>query len=178
MGVTYHVNPFSCIEELAAACPGVLVPVRCGSLLPPHHTPVSLVRPDSVVIFRCISLRQPGRAAWTWLPQCPAPGGDGNEHLTVRDVAILLDTRRFLREYPDIAGYVRDLYSVPGISRAVNMDHIKTHYFTSHPRLNCHAVIPRGGAAWWTEPSSRAERFGGGEAYEAAVGVAEPTIKS
>ncbi|GIM12360.1 hypothetical protein Vretimale_15714 [Volvox reticuliferus] len=93
MGVTYHVNPFSCIEELAAACPGVLGPVRCGPLLPPHHTPVSLVRSDSVVIFRYISLRQPGRAAWTWLPQCPAPGGGGNEHLTVRDVAILLDTR-------------------------------------------------------------------------------------
>ncbi|GLI71346.1 hypothetical protein VaNZ11_016508 [Volvox africanus] len=83
----------------------------------------------------------------------------------------------FLREYPNIAGYVRDLYGIPEISRSVNMDHIKTHYFTSHPRLNHYAVVPRGGAAWWTEPSSRAERFRSGDAYEAAAVVAAATVK-
>ncbi|GLC40101.1 hypothetical protein PLESTM_000993200 [Pleodorina starrii] len=65
----------------------------------------------------------------------------------------------FLREYPNIAGYVRDLYGTPGVAAAVHMGHIKTHYFTSHPRLNPYAVIPRGGDAWWERPSDRAEFF-------------------
>jgi putative glutathione S-transferase len=59
---------------------------------------------------------------------------------------------------------VRDLYHTPGIAPAVNMSHIKTHYFTSHPKLNCYAVIPRGGAAWWEEASDRPERFSPAEA--------------
>ncbi|KXZ42325.1 hypothetical protein GPECTOR_161g124 [Gonium pectorale] len=69
--------------------------------------------------------------------------------------------KRFLREYPNIAGYVRELFQTPGLGRAVNMFHIKTHYFTSHPRLNYYAVVPRGGEAWWEQPHDRAERFGG-----------------
>ncbi|GIL93569.1 hypothetical protein Vretifemale_20975 [Volvox reticuliferus] len=82
---------------------------------------------------------------------------------------VYVGSRRFLREYPDIAGYVRDLYSV---SRNIPCGEHGPHQdalLHFPPALNCYAVIPRGGAAWWTEPSSRAERFGGGEAYEAAV---------
>ncbi|KAG2483117.1 hypothetical protein HYH03_018007 [Edaphochlamys debaryana] len=66
----------------------------------------------------------------------------------------------FLRERPNISGYVRDLFSNPAFARSVNMNHIKTHYFTSHPKLNYYAIVPNGGEPWWTQPSDRAERFG------------------
>ncbi|GFR42957.1 hypothetical protein Agub_g3954, partial [Astrephomene gubernaculifera] len=50
--------------------------------------------------------------------------------------------KRFIREYPNLSGYIRDLFQSPPLGRATDMSHIKTHYFTSHPRLNPHAIIP------------------------------------
>jgi hypothetical protein len=52
-----------------------------------------------------------------------------------------------LSEYPNLSNYVRDLYQTPGIRESINMKHIKTHYFTSHPRLNYYAIIPVGNGA-------------------------------
>ena len=45
---------------------------------------------------------------------------------------------------PFLAQYCRELFQTPGIQEAINMRHIKTHYFTSHPKLNYYAVIPAG----------------------------------
>lgn len=67
--------------------------------------------------------------------------------------------RRAIREYPNLSDYVRDLYQTPGLGAAVNMAHIKTHYFTSHPKLNVHAIIPKGGDPWWEAPHGRAQKF-------------------
>lgn len=36
-------------------------------------------------------------------------------------------------EYPNIRNYIRDVYQTPGIPDVIHMDHIKTHYYTSHP---------------------------------------------
>lgn len=36
---------------------------------------------------------------------------------------------------------------------------LQTHYFTSHPKLNHYAIIPKGGEPWWEQPHDRAERF-------------------
>ena len=57
--------------------------------------------------------------------------------------------KKFLHEYPNIRGYCRDVYqSFDGIiGQTIFMDHIKTHYFTSHPILNPYAVIPMGPGA-------------------------------
>ena len=30
------------------------------------------------------------------------------------------------------------------MKETINMEHIKTHYFTSHPQLNHYAIIPKG----------------------------------
>ncbi len=49
-----------------------------------------------------------------------------------------------------------------GVSKSVNISHIKTHYFTSHPRLNFYAIMPKGSEAdnpWWEKPHDRAEKF-------------------
>ena len=52
--------------------------------------------------------------------------------------------KKALREYPHISGYIRDVYQTEGIKPSVDMWHIKTHYFTSHPVLNANAVVPVG----------------------------------
>jgi len=49
-----------------------------------------------------------------------------------------------IRDFPHTQAYLRDLYQMPAMRDSVNMEHIKTHYFTSHPSLNPYAVIPRG----------------------------------
>lgn len=47
-------------------------------------------------------------------------------------------------DYPNIWGYVRDLYQVPGVAETVNMDHIKSHYYGSHDTINPTLIVPRG----------------------------------
>jgi putative glutathione S-transferase len=47
-------------------------------------------------------------------------------------------------DYPNLWGYVRDLYQQPGIAKTIHMDHIKSHYFGSHESVNPSAVVPMG----------------------------------
>ena len=47
-------------------------------------------------------------------------------------------------DYPNVLNYTRDLYQTPGFAETVNMYHIKTHYYTSHPVLNHYAIVPVG----------------------------------
>lgn len=51
---------------------------------------------------------------------------------------------RRIVDYPNIWGYVRDLYQVPGIADTVAMDYIKAHYYGSHETINPTGVIPTG----------------------------------
>ena len=67
--------------------------------------------------------------------------------------------RKCVREYPNLSNYVRDLYQTPGIGESVNMEDIKTHYFTSHPHLNPFGIVPRGPAVDFGAPHDR-DRFG------------------
>lgn len=50
--------------------------------------------------------------------------------------------KKRLVDYPNLLGFVRDVYSMEPIKRSINMDHIKTHYFTSHPVHNTFGIIP------------------------------------
>lgn len=52
--------------------------------------------------------------------------------------------KKRLIEYPNLWGYTRELYQVPGVADTVNMDHIKTHYFASHLSINPTGIVPRG----------------------------------
>lgn len=45
---------------------------------------------------------------------------------------------------PAILDYCRRIYQLPGVAETVNMQHIKQHYFTSHPNLNHFSIIPKG----------------------------------
>lgn len=52
--------------------------------------------------------------------------------------------KKFLTDYPNINNYMREIYQMPGVASCINMDHIKNHYFTSHPTLNTYSIVPVG----------------------------------
>ena len=51
---------------------------------------------------------------------------------------------RRLADYPNLSGYVRDLYQQPGVAATVDMKHIKNHYYASHETINPSRVVPVG----------------------------------
>ena len=51
---------------------------------------------------------------------------------------------RRLEDYPALSGYMRDIYQTPGVAQTCNLEHIKHHYFTSHPSVNPNRIIPLG----------------------------------
>ncbi|MBE9177139.1 glutathione S-transferase family protein [Oculatella sp. LEGE 06141] len=51
---------------------------------------------------------------------------------------------RRIIDYPNLWGYLRDLYQHPGVKETCNLDHIKRHYFRSHPKVNPTRIIPVG----------------------------------
>lgn len=59
-------------------------------------------------------------------------------------------------DYPNLWGYLRDLYQVPGIAETVNMAHIKQHYYTSHANINPTRIVPVGPVIDFNEPHDRA----------------------
>ncbi len=63
--------------------------------------------------------------------------------------------RRRLVDYPNLWGYARELYQVPGIAQTVAMDQIKRHYYTTHDELNPKRIIPVGPGYDWSEPHGR-----------------------
>jgi putative glutathione S-transferase len=52
--------------------------------------------------------------------------------------------RRRVSDYPNLRGYTRELYQLPGVAETVNMDHIKEHYYTTHDSLNPKRIVPVG----------------------------------
>ncbi len=51
---------------------------------------------------------------------------------------------RKIAEYPNLFGYLRDLYQQDGIREAVNFDHIKRHYYMTHEEINPTRIFPLG----------------------------------
>lgn len=49
-----------------------------------------------------------------------------------------------IADHPNLSGYLRDLYQVPGIAETVHFDHIKSHYYASHDMINPAGVVPVG----------------------------------
>ena len=47
-------------------------------------------------------------------------------------------------DYPNLWGYLRDLYQVSGVAETVNMGHIKEHYYRSHRMINPTGIVPVG----------------------------------
>jgi putative glutathione S-transferase len=66
--------------------------------------------------------------------------------------------KRLLREYPNIFNYIKDIYQIHGMSSTVNMEHIKQHYYGSHPTINPFGIIPHGPNIDYSSPHDR-DRF-------------------
>jgi putative glutathione S-transferase len=63
---------------------------------------------------------------------------------------------RRVADHPNLWGYTRELYQVPGIAETTSIDEIKTHYYTTHDELNPKHIIPRGPLDWdLTAPHGR-----------------------
>jgi putative glutathione S-transferase len=62
---------------------------------------------------------------------------------------------RRIVDYPQLSGYLRELYQYPGIAATVDMDHIKRHYYRTHPHLNPMLIVPVGPALDLTAPHGR-----------------------
>ncbi|GGI93565.1 glutathione S-transferase family protein [Legionella impletisoli] len=60
-----------------------------------------------------------------------------------------------LEDYPNLSGYVRELYQWPGISDTVNFQHIKRHYYFSHKMLNPTQIVPVGPCIDYNSPHKR-----------------------
>ena len=47
-------------------------------------------------------------------------------------------------DYPNLFGYLKDLYQQEGIASTVNFDHIKRHYYITHDDINPTGIVPLG----------------------------------
>jgi putative glutathione S-transferase len=65
---------------------------------------------------------------------------------------------RRIVDYPNLQGYLMDLYQQPGIAETVNFDHIKRHYYMTHREINPSGIVPIGPELDLTKPHGR-ERF-------------------
>jgi glutathionyl-hydroquinone reductase len=62
---------------------------------------------------------------------------------------------RRIEDYPNLAGYLRELYQVPGVAPTVNLDHIKRHYYMSQEHINPTRIVPLGPVLDFTRPHGR-----------------------
>jgi putative glutathione S-transferase len=94
----------------------------------------------------------------------------GGEHLTWLDLRLFHTLVRFdpvytcyfktntkrIVDYPNLLGFVRDVYSVDAIAETIDMTHIKVHYYSSHPVFNTFAIVPESSGPDLTLPHARA----------------------
>ena len=52
--------------------------------------------------------------------------------------------RKRIVDYPNMWGYLRELYQVPGVAETVNFDHIKAHYYGAQRSVNPTGIVAVG----------------------------------
>ncbi len=62
---------------------------------------------------------------------------------------------RRIVDYPNLWGFTRDIYQIPGVAETVNMEHVKRHYFESHRHINPFGIVPDGPELDFTTPHGR-----------------------
>jgi len=92
------------------------------------------------------------------------------DRMTEADVRLLVTLLRFdlvyyshfkcnakrIADYPNLLGYARDLYQLPGVAATFDAMHAKRHYCESHRTLNPSGVVPVGPAVDFSGPHDRA----------------------
>jgi glutathionyl-hydroquinone reductase len=64
---------------------------------------------------------------------------------------------RPLASYPNLKRHTRDVLNTGSIRDTVNLDHINTHYYLAHRRINPHGLIPAGANVDLDGPDWRAQ---------------------
>lgn len=62
---------------------------------------------------------------------------------------------RRIVEYPNLWNYLLELYQYPGVKETCNFDHIKQHYYKSHPQVNPSGIVPKGPIIDFNTPHNR-----------------------
>lgn len=62
-----------------------------------------------------------------------------------------------LVDYPNLWGYTRDLYQIPGIVDTIDLAYNKAHYYGSHETVNPTRIVPIGPEIDFTTPHNRAQ---------------------
>ena len=62
---------------------------------------------------------------------------------------------RRLADYPNLSGYLRELYQMQGVRETVDMDYIKLHYYGSHRSVNPTGIVPAGNGPGLDQPHGR-----------------------
>ncbi|HVH45480.1 MAG TPA: glutathione S-transferase family protein [Labilithrix sp.] len=63
---------------------------------------------------------------------------------------------RRLQDYPNIWGFLRDVYQMPAVKQTCRLDHIKVHYYWSQTTVNPHRIVPLGPTLDLDAPHDRA----------------------
>ncbi len=58
-------------------------------------------------------------------------------------------------DYPNLSGFMRELYQMPGIAETVDIDYIKRHYYVSHTSVNPTQIVPKGPYLDFDAPHNR-----------------------
>jgi putative glutathione S-transferase len=64
---------------------------------------------------------------------------------------------RRIADYPNLSNYTRELYQNQGVAETVRLDHIKTHYYRSHPWIIPTGIVPLGPEIDYSTPHDRAQ---------------------
>lgn len=64
-------------------------------------------------------------------------------------------SERRIVDYPNLWNYLKDLYQHPGFGDTTNLDHIRNHYYRSHPFVNPTGIVARMPRIDFTEPHDR-----------------------
>ena len=92
-----------------------------------------------------------------------------SDHLTEADWCMFTTLLRFdpvyyvhfkcnlqhIVDYPNLWNYLKDLYQQPGVKETCNLDHIKQHYYKSHPFINPTRIVPKGPVIDFEESHNR-----------------------
>ena len=62
---------------------------------------------------------------------------------------------RRIADYPNLLGWLRELAQWPGVAESIDLDHIKGHYYRSHPSINPSGVVPVGMGPDLRQPHGR-----------------------
>lgn len=67
--------------------------------------------------------------------------------------------KRRISDYPNLYGFLRDIYQMPGVAETVDFAHIRTHYYRSHSTINPYGIISIGPQQDLLAPHGREKRF-------------------